>query len=85
MNPEKELLALVWAFMSGEDRSMALINKVEGILVEHFPESPAFEELAEPLSLFRPGVGPPYYSVQDMCAALQDAVGGPDPFGVGSG
>ncbi|WP_432069341.1 hypothetical protein [Streptomyces sp. AA1529] len=65
--------------MAGEDRSTALLGRVEEILVAHFPDSPAFEEPAEPLSLFRPGAGPPCYSVRDMCAALQSAVYGPNP------
>ncbi|OEV01857.1 hypothetical protein AN217_00690 [Streptomyces qinglanensis] len=45
--------------MAGEDRSTALLGRVEEILVAHFPDSPAFEEPAEPLSLFRPVPGRP--------------------------
>ncbi|WP_431981736.1 hypothetical protein [Streptomyces qinglanensis] len=75
MNAKEELLALVDKFLSGEDQSILLVNKIEGILVDHFPESAAFEELAEPLSLFRPGCGLPYYDVKDMCEALREASG----------
>ncbi|MBO8187085.1 hypothetical protein [Streptomyces spirodelae] len=73
MNAKAELLSLIDVFLSGEDQSISLINSIEGILVENFPESLAFEELAEPLSLFRPGCGSPYYDVQDMREALQEA------------
>ncbi|MFE9330404.1 hypothetical protein [Streptomyces sp. NPDC006925] len=75
MNAKAELLSLVDEFLSGEDQSISLINRIEGVLVENFPESRAFEELAEPLSFFRPGCGPPYCDVQGMREALQGASG----------
>ncbi|WP_369201935.1 hypothetical protein [Streptomyces sp. PU-14G] len=71
--PTDDLLHLVDAFLGGRDQSLQLINKIERILIDHFPDSDVFEELTEPLTLFRPGCGTPYYDVPEMEEVLRSA------------
>ncbi|CAM4025114.1 hypothetical protein G3260_004431 [Streptomyces albus] len=73
MSQKARLLELVDAFIEGKDQSMRLVNEIEGILVDHYLETSVFEELTEPLALYRPGCGAPYYGVAEMADTLREA------------
>jgi hypothetical protein len=71
---ERRLVELVDRFLSGADRSMALVNEIEGLLIEHFGDTDLFEELTEPLALYRPGEGAQYVGEEEMAGLLRDAL-----------
>jgi hypothetical protein len=73
VNPQEELTALIGDFSSGRDRSMRLVGEIERILNTEFLDSPVYELLAEPVSLYRPGGGRPYIEEGEMLDVLLEA------------
>lgn len=58
MSATLKLLAdLMETFVSGRDRSMAHVDRIEGLLIEHFQDSELFEELSPAVASYRPGGG----------------------------
>jgi hypothetical protein len=58
MSEAVKLLAdLLQAFVSGSDRSMALVDRVEQVLIERFQDSELYEELSPAVASYRPGGG----------------------------
>jgi hypothetical protein len=51
------LAELMEEFVSGSDRSMAHVDRIEGILIEHFQDSDLFEALSPVVASYRPGGG----------------------------
>ncbi|MBF8174977.1 hypothetical protein IW294_29985 [Streptomyces olivaceus] len=76
MNPEEEILKMAQTFISGEDRSMAFVGKMESFVLTYLLDSEMFDFLAEGISLYRPWAGSPYWSESDMqqllCAFTQE-------------
>ncbi|MGW1835644.1 hypothetical protein [Streptomyces sp. NPDC002067] len=72
MTPNTELIEMIDEFLSGRDRSMNSIRKIENTLIEHFLDSEVFEFLAEPISLYRPWEGTPYIGEQEMAQVLSE-------------
>ena len=53
-----ELLAdLLNRFISGEDRSKDMVEKIEGVLIENFSDSELYEEISVPVASYQPGGG----------------------------
>ncbi|MEU2086687.1 hypothetical protein ABZ569_33050 [Streptomyces albus] len=73
MSHKTRLLELVDAFLEGKDQSMRLIAEIEETLVAHYLETSVFEELTEPLALYRPGCGAPYYGAAETAEALKES------------
>ena len=62
-----ELLAdLLNRFVSGEDRSKDLVDKIEGVLLEYFPDSELYEEISVPVASYQPGGGEFLYDAEAL-------------------
>lgn len=70
MSARDDLLEMIDTFLSGRDRSMELVNRIESLLITDFLDTGLFEELTEPLSLYRPGAGNPYVDEQELADSL---------------
>lgn len=53
---------------------MDFVASVENFIVEHFLDGEIFEFLAEGVSLYRPWVGSPYWSEEEMLQLMEDFV-----------
>ncbi|MBK8987683.1 MAG: hypothetical protein IPM39_16660 [Chloroflexi bacterium] len=53
----EELTDLIRIFLSGKDRSVALANKIEALLIQEFSDAEFYDDLILSLSLYRPGGG----------------------------
>ncbi|MEU5031347.1 hypothetical protein [Streptomyces milbemycinicus] len=73
MNPRESLLELINVFLSGQDRSMQVVSRIEAVAIDYFLDSDVYEILSEPLSLYRPGEGLPYVNEEEMAEALEEA------------
>ncbi|WP_404816430.1 hypothetical protein [Streptomyces thermolineatus] len=74
MNGQSEMLSLVGKFLRGEDRSMGLMAKIEKEMIAKYLDDEVYDLLAEPISLYRPGAGIPYYDEGDMVEVLKSVV-----------
>jgi hypothetical protein len=70
---ERELCDLIARFVSGEDRSIALVQEIEGLLIEEFLDSEIFEQLTEVLALYQPGGTAPYVGEEELASELRRA------------
>jgi hypothetical protein len=53
-NPTDELIETINVFISGRDRSQAHVDRIEGLLIEHFMDTDLYEELATYLASYSP-------------------------------
>lgn len=53
----KELADLIQIFLSGEDHSVTLANKIEALVIQEFSDAEFYDDLILSLSLYRPGGG----------------------------
>ncbi|MFE9826900.1 hypothetical protein ACFYSH_33100 [Streptomyces sp. NPDC005791] len=74
MSPTGETLEMARKFISGEDRSTGFIASMESFVIEHLLDTEVFEFLAEGISLYRPWVGPPYWSEKEMIYLMETFV-----------
>jgi hypothetical protein len=51
------LAGLMDDFISGRDRSMRHVDRIESVLIEHFLESELYEDLSPAVASYRPGGG----------------------------
>lgn len=69
------LFELANVFLSGKNRSIGLVNEIEGLLIEEFLDTQLFEELIDALALYNPGGGSHYVDDDEMALVLADALG----------
>lgn len=69
--PRAELARMIKRFLSGEDRSLAHVNRMEGLLVDRFIDTPLYEELSPPLAMYRPGGGDHLYNEEELAGELR--------------
>ena len=69
---KRRLCDLIAQFTSGKDMSLALANEIEGLLIEEFADSDIFEQLTEPLALYRPGGSAPYVGEEELTTYLRE-------------
>ncbi|MEU7550928.1 hypothetical protein AB0B01_00970 [Streptomyces sp. NPDC044571] len=72
----ERFIELAESFISGEDRSMEAVRKMEDILVRDFMDTDLFESTIESISLYRPWEGSPYVGEEEMADVLRDALAG---------
>jgi hypothetical protein len=72
MTPTEQLQDLMSTILNG-DESVRTVRELEKLLVESFLETPLFEELTEPLSMYNPGAGAPYFSASELRARVARA------------
>ena len=68
------LVDLMEAFVSGRDRSMAHVDRIEGLLIEHFQDSELFEELSPAVASYRPGGGDHLLDEEDLASEFRYAL-----------
>lgn len=68
----RRLCELIARFTSGEDTSLTLANKIEGVLIEEFADSDIFEQLTETLALYRPEGSAPYVGEEELTTYLRE-------------
>ncbi len=66
-----DLIALIERFLAGGN-SVKDADEIEGLLIESFADTEIFEELTEPLALFRPGGGPQYVDKAELSELLAE-------------
>ena len=77
---DERLLAAAQRVLDGDDSANA-VSALEGVLLDDYPGDERFEELAEALALYAPGMGSPYIGrteVRDMIRRALDALNGED-------
>ncbi len=75
MSATVNLLAeLMEVFVSGRDRSMAHVDRIEGLLIEHFQDSELFEELSPAVASYRPGGGEHLLDEEALASAFRYAL-----------
>lgn len=69
---KRTLCDLIAQFTSGRDTSLTLANKIEGLLIEEFPDTDIYEQLTEALALYRPGASAPYVGEEELTTYLRE-------------
>jgi len=81
------LLELIGKFVSGEDRSLILVNQIESVLAVNFteasdfPDEQVYEDLVVALSSYWPGGGDFLYDEEGILRAFKEVLntlGSPD-------
>lgn len=62
------------SFVNGVDRSLPFANKIEGVLIQDFPEDDEFEELLVALASYRPGGGDYLYDETGLSKVCSEAL-----------
>lgn len=52
-----ELRKLIKIFLEGDDRSIALANQIEGLIINEYYDADFYDDLVLSLSLYQPGGG----------------------------
>jgi hypothetical protein len=69
-----ELSAMLRQFISGDDRSLHAAGRIEGALVEAFPNDERFEDLLDALASYQPGGGPLLYGEEAIVVKCRAAL-----------
>lgn len=68
------LAELMEVFVSGRDRSMAHVDRIEGLLIERLQDSELFEELSPAVALYRPGGGEHLFDEEALASEFRYAL-----------
>lgn len=72
-NSYDQLVHLMQIFISGQDRSLEFVHKIEGHLIEHFRDDDiVFDELSEPIARYFPGGGEQLYDEAVLAKVFKD-------------
>jgi hypothetical protein len=71
----RRLLAyLMEEFLSGRDRSLALVDRIEGIIIEDFRTCDLFEDLLTAVASYEPFGGEHYYDEEALATEFRYAL-----------
>jgi hypothetical protein len=62
------------SFVDGTDRSLRFANEIEGVLLDHFRDDEAFEDLLIALASYRPGGGDYLYDEDSLRRVCSEAL-----------
>lgn len=65
---------LMRTFVSGADRSLAHVNRIEGLLIEFFQDSELYDELSTVVASYSPGGGEHLYDEEAAAAEFRDVL-----------
>ena len=68
-----DLRSLIDRYLSGADRSPALVHRIEAEATATVSDDERFDDLMEALALFAPGGRPPYLDEDGLADALREA------------
>jgi hypothetical protein len=75
MSAAVQLLAdLMETFVRGGDRSMALVDRIEGLLIQCFQDSELYEELSPAVASYPPGGGDHLFDEEALAAEFRYAL-----------
>ena len=69
-----ELILMLETFVKGENQSLEFANKIEGFLIEHFPEDPDLDDLLLALACYSPSGGEYLYDPESMTKVVNGAI-----------
>ena len=67
---EEQLIRAIEAFLDGIDVSLEAVNKIEGLIAEHFSDDDRFNDTLLALALYRPGGGDFLYDQEQLSQEL---------------
>lgn len=73
-NPTNELLLMLEVFTKGENCSLEFANKIEGFLIEYFPEDPDLDDLSDAFASYSPAGGEYLYDQKSMTVVANGAI-----------
>jgi hypothetical protein len=75
MSAAVQLLAdLMETFARGGDRSMALVDRIEGLLIQRFQDGELYEELSPAVASYRSGGGDHLFDEEALAAEFRYAL-----------